>query len=99
MIMATNNWEDFSIEHSRKDAHARRKKLHDYHQGYTIEMLLKDLEIYFDGEVDFNYEKIQEFLQLPGKFEQLIKRANDRNTHPVSEFIQDMVKDATDKKE
>ncbi|MBD3245481.1 MAG: hypothetical protein GF333_00535 [Candidatus Omnitrophica bacterium] len=86
------------IEEERQDRQRRYRQLHDYTQEYTLDQFIEDLQGYFDGQVDFNLEKIRAVVGKPGKLSQLIQRAREHRTHPVSEFVQDMVTNATQDK-
>jgi hypothetical protein len=81
---------DFDIKEERRRARERRKKLHDYFTGYTVEKFMDDLCAYFDGEIDFNLEKIREAVSAKGKLIELIRKAEQKDTHPVSEFLQEL---------
>lgn len=85
---------DFDIQEERHRARDRWRKLHDYLTGYTTEKFMEDLNTYFDGEVDFDLEKIRGAVSAPGKLSELVKRAEEKNTHPVSEFVQEIFKDS-----
>jgi len=81
------------------DRDEQRKKLStlgDYEHGYTVESFLKDLMVYFDNEVDFNLSKIKAIIERPGKVEWLIEKAKKSNTHPVSEFVQEMLRESAE---
>ena len=70
--------------------------LSDFLQGYTVDQFLADLTLYFNGEVDFDREKIRLALSRPGALEELVARATKNKTHPVSELIRDMLRDSSD---
>ncbi len=68
-------------------------RLSDYKENYDSQTFIKDLTSYFDNEVDFNLEKIHQEIEKPGRLSGLIKKAKQKNTHPVAEFIQDLFQD------
>lgn len=80
------------IEFYRKQMSARLAKLTDYKKGYDIDAFLADLDNYFDQQVDFDMVKVREFVEQPGKMEYLIQKAREKNTHPVSEFVKEILK-------
>jgi hypothetical protein len=75
----------------------KRKKiisqLSDFTKEYTIDDFMTDLVKYFDGGVDFNIEKIRECVEIKGKLKELIEKAKDADTHPVPEFIREMLRE------
>ena len=71
-------------------------RLSDFREGYTIDKLFADLTLYFDGEVDFDREKIRLALSRSGALDELVTRATKNKTHPVSELIRDMLRDSSD---
>ncbi|MCF7872889.1 MAG: hypothetical protein K9L80_01610 [Candidatus Omnitrophica bacterium] len=81
------------IRRSKKRKADKLKKLNDFNSEYNIDKLLEDLDIYFEGEVDFNLDKIKEDVQKRGKLTELVKQAINKQTHPVVEFIQQTLKD------
>jgi len=83
-------------ESAREKQEAYLKRLSDFEHGYTIDKLLADLVIYFDGEVDFDREKVTLALSRSGALEELVTRAKKNKTHPVSELIRDMLRDSSD---
>lgn len=70
-------------------------KLHDFNDGYTLDMLMEDLDAYFDGEVDFDFEKIKNMVCRNNKLNEIVKRAKLLNTHPVSEIIKEILKESS----
>ena len=84
---------DRNIENYRKEKKGKISKLGDYKHDYNLDKFILDLKMYFEDEVDFNIEKIHKILEEPGKLDQLIKKAEKRNTHPVTEFVQELFKD------
>ena len=86
----------FDKESARQKQEAHLKRLSDFSHGYTIDKLIADLVIYFDGEVDFDREKIALALSHSGALEELVTRATKNKTHPVSEVIRDMLRDSSD---
>ena len=87
--------EDQELKSYRRKRDEAISKLSDFRDNYTVGIFLVDLEVYFEGEVDFNLEKIQETIETPGKLDQLVKAAKEKNTHPITEFIQEIFKDST----
>ena len=91
-----------SNENDIKSYRNQKKKkliyLEGYKDNYDVDKFISDLLIYFDGEVDFDLEKIREALNEAGKLESLIKKAEKKNTHPVVVFIQELFKDLTAEK-
>lgn len=85
--------EDKDIKGFRRQKENKLAKLSDYKQGYTTGNFIPDLEIYFEGEVDFNVEKIQQLIEVPGRLDRFIKEATKKNTHPVAEFVQELFKE------
>ncbi|MFO8052839.1 MAG: hypothetical protein R6U54_02615 [Candidatus Omnitrophota bacterium] len=81
------------IKRSREKKADKLKKLNDFDAEYNIDKLLEDLDSYFEGEVDFNLDKIKEEVQEQGRLEELIDQATKKQTHPVVEFIQQILKD------
>lgn len=81
------------IRRSKKRKADKLKKLNDFNAEYNIDKLLEDLDSYFEGEVDFNLDKIKEEVQKEGKLTELTKQAIKKQTHPVVEFIQQILKD------
>ena len=75
---------------------AKKKKipeLDNYRDNYTCSTFMSDLVKYFDNEVDLNLAKMQQTIEEPGRLSHLIEKANEKNTHPVTEFIQELFKD------
>jgi len=81
------------IEKNRKMRQDKLSTLQDYNQDYDIDELMVDLVMYFEGEVDFNMERIRQIAQQPGKLSQLIQKAKQDNTHPAVEFVHELFKD------
>jgi hypothetical protein len=90
--------EQFDINAARKQTIEHWGKLTDFRNGYTVDRLIADLLVYFDNEVDFNLDKIREIVSADGKLQELIDRAIKNNSHPVSEFIMEMVKSVKEDK-
>jgi aconitase A len=86
---------DDSIQPYRKERENRLIYLQDYKKNYTLDKLISDLTIYFEGEVDFDLDKIRKDIAKPGRLEKLVEKARKKNTHPVIEFIQELLKDLT----
>jgi len=68
-------------------------QLSDYRKHYTADKFIADLDKYFDGEVDFNLEKIRCKIEEPGELGRLVMKAEGKNTHPVTEFTQEIFKE------
>ncbi len=85
--------EDKDIKGYRRQKNDKLAKLNDYKQGYTAGKFIFDLESYFEGEVDFNLERIQQLIEEPGRLDHFIREATKKNTHPVTEFIQEIFKE------
>jgi len=85
--------EDRNIESYCKEKKDKISKLNDYKQGYNVDKFILDLKLYFNEEVDFNLKRIRKTVGEPGKLDQLIKKAEEKNTHPVTEFVQELFKD------
>jgi hypothetical protein len=81
------------IKLQRKAQALKIKQLRDYKSGYDIECFLTDLVKYFDGKVDFNLERIRQEMGKPEKLACLIAKAKEKNTHPVTEFVEELFKD------
>jgi len=71
------------------------RRLHQNTDDYTIDTFLNDLVVFFDNEVDFNISEIRKDLSEPGAFEKIKIKAQSNRTHPVEEFIKDLVRNAT----
>jgi len=82
------------IERCKSERKRRISKLYSFKEGYTVEKLLKDLDVYFEGEVDFDLEKIRDLAQKEGMLDNIIKAAIEKDTHPVCEFIEEIFKDS-----
>ncbi|MDD5069432.1 MAG: hypothetical protein PHV17_01790 [Candidatus Omnitrophica bacterium] len=72
----------------------RLRRLHQNIDDYVIDTFLKDLAIFFDNEVDFNISEIRKQLSEPGAFKRIKKKAKSNKTHPVEEFIKELVRNA-----
>ncbi len=81
------------IKQLQKEKSDKLKKLNDFKSEYNVDKLLEDLNIYFEQEVDFNFEKIKEEIKAQNKLKELIDQACQKQTHPVIEFIQETLKD------
>lgn len=81
------------IKQLEKEKSDKLKKLNDFKKEYNVDKLLEDLDIYFDQEVDFNFDKIKAEIQAQNKLKDLIAKACQKQTHPVVEFIQETLKD------
>ncbi len=51
---------------------------------------MEDLARYFDNEIDFNLERIREIISKDKKLEQLKAKADQKSTHPVIEFTEEL---------
>ncbi|MCF7870299.1 MAG: hypothetical protein K9L69_02065 [Candidatus Omnitrophica bacterium] len=81
------------IKKLQKKKADKLKELNDFNAEYNIDKLLEDLDNYFEGEVDFDLDKIKKEVQEQGKLTEFIKEAIKKQTHPVVEFIQQTLKD------
>lgn len=81
------------ISFQRKAKAVKLRQLGDYDSGYTVDNFLGDLVKYFDGEVDFNLDKIRKTVEQPQRLAELIAKAKRKNTHPVAEFVEELFKD------
>lgn len=86
--------DDRDIESCREERSALFSRLHDFRHGYDADKLIDDLAVYFDNEVDFNLDKIKSIITDGGKIQELVRRALKNNTHPVSELIQDIIRNS-----
>ena len=68
----------------------RPRNLNDFSEEYTIEIFFTDLSRYFVEDIDFNMEKIREYIDSEGRFERLLGKARQHKTHPVTEFVRDL---------
>ncbi|MCP4652009.1 MAG: hypothetical protein GY858_01315 [Candidatus Omnitrophica bacterium] len=91
--MKNNDNED--IQFRRKQREEKFFELGDYCNNYSVDQFMVDLADYFNNEVDFNLDKIRRIIESPGKLDTLVNSAINNKTHPVSEFIQSMLKDST----
>ncbi len=80
------------IQKNRQVNQERLARLSPYASGYDIDKFMVDLVMYFDGEVDFNLEKMRQMAEEPGRLDRLIQTARHKNTHPVVEFVQNLFK-------
>jgi len=81
------------IKKSRRQRDDKIKKLNDFRKDYNSEEFLVDLENYFGKEVDFNLDKIKAEISKNGRLAGLVDKACKKQTHPVIEFIQQVLKD------
>ena len=84
---------DREVEFCRQAKKKKMPELGGYRNNYTCSKFMSDLVKYFDNEVDFNLIKIRQIIKEPGRLSHLIERAREKNTHPVTEFIQELFKD------
>ena len=87
--------ENKEIDLRRRAKRLKLKHLGDYKKGYNRDRFIKDLVKYFEGEVDFDLDKISKELEKPGKLSRLVDKAKEKNTHPVTEFVEELFKDLT----
>ena len=85
--------EEKDIDKCRKAKKDKISQLGDYKHDYNVDKFILDLKSYFNNEVDFNLKKIRQEIEAPGKLEQLIQKAKSKDTHPVTEFVQELFKD------
>lgn len=78
---------------SRQERNKQISKLGSFNADYNLSNFLADLETYFEGEVDFNLDRIKAEVGQKGKLSCLVSKARQNNTHPVVEFIQEIFKD------
>ncbi len=69
--------------------------LGDFSHAYTVDKFLTDLSDYFHGEVDFEWDKIRADVSVPGRLDALVALALKNKTHPVSEFVREMLRDSS----
>ena len=81
------------IEKYRKARTGKLSRLGEYSKDYNSDKFIVDLKIYFNNEVDFNLKKVRQTIEAPGKLDGLIEKAKKKNTHPVTEFVQEIFKD------
>ena len=79
-----------SVESWRKDKVLSISQLSDFLNAYDADKFIADLQRYFDDSVDFNLLKIRQTIELPGKLLSLRAKALEKNTHPVTEFLQEL---------
>lgn len=82
-----------NISSQRKEKDERIRRLNQFRQGYSVDLFLADFEKYFDNEIDFNLQAIRQRLEAAGVLEKFITRAIERNTHPVTEFVQELFRE------
>lgn len=90
--------ENKEINLRRQAKRLKLKHLGDYKKGYNRDRFIKDLVKYFEGEVDFNLDKISKELKKSGKLSCLISKAKEKNTHPVAEFVEELFEDVVSQK-
>ncbi|MDD3297209.1 MAG: hypothetical protein PHU64_07645 [Candidatus Omnitrophica bacterium] len=81
---------DDRIEKQRRAQREKVDQLSDYLKGYSIEMFLEDIKVYFDNEVDFDMAKIRLAIETGEKLNKLIDKAKKNKTHPVVEFLKEL---------
>jgi len=77
-------------EELRRNRAEKITRLTAYQKNYTVDIFMKDLNVYFDNEVDFNLDKIHREIEKPGRLNNLIAKARKKNTHPVVEFLKEL---------
>lgn len=82
-----------NIFSQRRAKHEKIARLSAFRQGYSVELFMSDFEKYFDNESDLNMAKIRQRIEQPGVLHALIRRAIQHNTHPVTEFVQDLFRE------
>ena len=93
----SNSNKNKDIETHRRLNRDKIAGLHAFLNDYSIDKFMQDLNNYFDNEVDFNLDKINDMLKDSGQLEKLITRAKQMNSHPVIELVQDIFKDLPDR--
>ena len=89
----TPNDGDDKILSKRMEKHGRIARLSAFRHSYSVDLFLADFQKYFDNDVDFNLEKIRQRIEKAGVLEKFIARAKEHNTHPVTEFIQELFRE------
>ena len=83
------------IDFQRQAKKLKLKQLGDYENGYNSDRFIEDLIKYFEGEIDFNLDKIRKKVETPLILPCLIAKAKEKDTHPVVEFVEELFKDFT----
>jgi len=81
------------IYFQRRVKQGKIARLSAFRQGYSVKLFMADFGIYFDNEIDFNMDKIRQRIQKKGVLEELIRKAIQHNTHPVTEFVQELFRE------
>ncbi len=81
------------IGHCRRVRNKKIASLHNFDRDYSLDKFIVDLKDYFEGEVDFNLDKIKKEISKPGELKRFIAQACQKETHPVVEFLQEIFKD------
>ena len=89
----TSGGDSKEIRFQRQAKKFKLSRLGNYKTGYTSDDFLVDLVKYFDQEVDFNLDKVRKEIEQPQKLAHLITKANEKSTHPVVEFVEELFKD------
>ncbi len=92
-----NSNKNKDIETHRRLSRDKIAGLNTFSNDYSIDKFMQDLDNYFDNEVDFNLDKINDMLKDSGQLEKLITKANQNKSHPVIEFVQDIFKELPDR--
>lgn len=82
--------ENKDVEFYRRIKKDKLSTLSSFSDNYNSDEFIADLENYFGSDVDFNLSKIRQFIERTGKLERLITQAKEKNTHPVTEFVQEL---------
>lgn len=90
-----SSYDNEEISFQRQEKEEKIKHLGDYKEGYDSNQFIEDLIKYFEGEVDFNLDKVRKTIEKPLKLPCLIAKAKEKGTHPVTEFLEEIFKDLT----
>lgn len=82
--------ENKNVEFYRRIKKDKLSGLSSFGDCYNSDEFIADLVNYFGRDIDFDLSKIRQFVEKSGKLEQLITRAKEKNTHPVTEFVQEL---------
>ncbi|MCK4520128.1 MAG: hypothetical protein KAT96_03100 [Candidatus Omnitrophica bacterium] len=86
------SYDNKEIGLQRQAKKLKLKHLGDYKKNYNSDRFIEDLVKYFEGEVDFNLDKIRKTIEKPLKLPCLIAKAKEKGTHPVAEFLEELFK-------
>ena len=87
---------DYNKEKSQKERKERLKSLGGFDSDYTVRQFLIDFAVYFEDNPDIDLDRIKEEVEKPGKLKQLIDKAKQNNSHPVSEFVKELLLDISE---